>query len=303
MNRVALLGGGPAGMLAALIAHRAGAELCWMSDDPDAPQTPHIHVLRPEIASVLAKIDARLGTLIAAQTDPDHIWSGPDGVLHNAPRLARSGLLRALRARLSEDGLHPIAGNADDLAKHHRHDPPVTWIDASGGTRALSRMFESTGRGQLQLEDVGQASVWQTRYWPDYANDTASTHVVPGQYYIEASRHGLRITGCGDVPMNFPDGMVAPDRPSAMTWRFIAPPVRRAIWRAAPNAPRLILLGDALLQTPPAMGFGLLGVAQQVATLSETLAKGGDCGSELNRWAQNVWASAALQDALQALPA
>lgn len=303
MSRVALLGGGPAGMLAAMLAHRAGAELSWMSGGPDAPQTPHIHVLRPQIAQVLARIDARLGALISAQTDQDHLWTRAGDPPQRAPRLTRAGLVRALRGRLAEDGLAPLAGNADDLARQHGHDRAVTWIDATGGTRALARVFESRGQGQLHLEDVGQASVWQTRYWPDHACDTAVTHVVTGQYYIEASCRGVRITGCGEARVIFPDGMVAPDGPSALTWRFIAPPVRRAIWTPAKDAPRLILLGDALLQTPPAMGFGLLGVAQQAALLSETLANGQDCGPELDRWAHSLWGSAAVQDALHSLSA
>jgi len=303
MRPVALLGGGPAGMLAALLAHRTGANLRWMSGGPEAPQTPHIHVLRPEIAAILTRIDARLGTLIAAQTEQAHLWSSSDGATQRAPRLSRAGLLRALRARLAEDGLTPIAGNADDLAMQHRHDPDVIWIDATGGARALSRAFESRGQGQLHLEDVGQASVWQTRYWPDHPCESAFTHVVKGQYYIEVSCHGARVTGCGDASIVFPDGMIAPDGRSGMAWRFIAPPVRRAIWKPAQDAPRLILFGDALLQTPPAMGFGLLGVAQQAALLSEAFAKGSDCGPALEGWAHNVWASAALQDALQTLTA
>lgn len=303
MRRVALLGGGPAGMLAALLAHRAGADLCWMSASPDAPQTPHIHILRPEIAPVLANIDSRLGTLIAAHTDEDHLWRNADGAMQHAPCLKRTGLLHALGARLAEVGLQPIAGDAEDLARQYRHDPAVTWIDATGGARALARFLESNGQGQIHLEDVGPSRVWQTRYWPDYACDDAFTYISTGQYYIEASSFGIRITGCGAATVRFPEWMVAPDGPPVMTWRFIAPPIRRAIWTPAQNAPHLVLLGDALLQTPPAMGFGLLGVAQQAALLSETIEKGGNCGPELENWAQNAWASAALQEALQTLPA
>lgn len=299
MKHVAILGGGPAGMLAALIAHKAGLRVHWVTGSDDAPQTPHIHILRDEIVPLLGKIDTRLEQLIRAQMDHDHLWRMADSAPRRASCLTRAGLLAALRARLQEDDLTPLMGQMRDMRLGPCSASDVLWIDATGGARALARALEDQGAGQLLLDDIGTSTLWQTRFWPDHPAEQAFTYVVPGRAYANVSQYGLRITGCGKGFAMLPEVMVPRQIQAAMTWRFIAPPVRRARWKPKAGQSNLLLLGDALLQTPPDMGFGLLGVAQQACLLSQALNDHADPIAQSDEWADGTWSVAGLQAAMR----
>ena len=288
-----IVGDGPAGKLAALVAHRAGLSVRLFQGGPGTPQERHIHVLRDGVAADLSGLDALLATSLADQTDPGHRWIGPDGTARLAPRLTRAGLIAALDTALAGAAIAVEPGEAETL-------PPGTatmWIDATGGARALVRAFEARGMGRLSLDDMGEIAVWQTRVWDEGLPDAPFTLVLPGRLYVETHPGLTRATGPLGPEPALPAGYSLPPGPPAASWRMAGPPVRLARWQGA----GVVLFGDARLQTPPAMGFGLMALARQAVILSQALRDGDDPEPALADWAENTWMAAGLQAGLSAL--
>lgn len=272
-------------MLAALAVQAAGHEVLWVRGGPGCPQEAHLHILRAAIQPVLAAMDAELGARIAAATEPAHVWRDASGAAHPAPRLTRSGLVAALAAACASRGLVPQENEPCPADAE-------TWIDATGGARALARRFEATGLGRLDLEDIGTGRAWRTETWAADLPGAPFTQVLPGRAYVETgggTRRTMREDAGADLPR--PDG--AADR----VVRMIAPPLRLARWQALRGASPVILFGDARLQTPPEMGFGLHAVAQQAAILAGALAQRRDPDPPLADWAEAVWINAGMQAA------
>ena len=293
--RIGILGAGPAGMLAALVARRHGAEVLWQGGGPGCPQEGHLHILKAGIDRVLTRFDADLGRRVAAAVDPAHDWrdaSGPSRTLPSrpGPRLTRQALATALAETCAARGLAPRDApqglSAADLL-----------IDATGGARALARRLEAAGRGALWLDDIGLPTPWRTEVWCTPVPGEAVTHIVPGQAYLQQGPDGSLRTGRGDAAAALP----VPDGPPDRVLRMIAPPLRLARWRG--KGTRLVLFGDARLQTPPEMGFGLMAAAEQAAILDQALAAGKDPEPALADWAESVWVNAGLQIAFAAIDA
>jgi len=281
-------------MIAALLARRAGFAVRLVDGGPGCPQAAHVHILRDGLGAALAGLDPDLGARLAALTTPAHRWIGADGQDRPAPRLTRAGLVAALSDALAAADIVPETGQAEGL------DPAGAdlWIDATGGTRALARAFEGRGLGQLRLDDLGQPAPWVTRHWLAGAHGAPFTLVLPGRLYLEGGPDGTRATGPEGATPDLPPGMALPPGPPDTVSRMIGPPVRLAVWTGHRGTVPLILFGDARLQTPPAMGFGLMGVAQQAAALAPSLGKGGDPAPGLTDWAEHLWMGAAMQVSL-----
>ncbi|PWK59098.1 hypothetical protein [Roseicyclus mahoneyensis] len=284
--RLCIAGAGPAGMLAALIGQAAGWRILWQGDGRDSPQAAHLHLVRDVIGPTLTSIDADLGARIAAATDPAHDWRDAGGKTGRAPRLTREGLTAALAAACAARGLAalttplPAPGDGAEL-----------WIDATGGARALARRFEAATLGSLTLDDIGTGRLWRSEQWHDRMPSAPYTQVVPGRAYLESGPDGTRRTGLDGAT----EALAGPDKTPVVVSRMVAPPVRLARWKGAAGAPALILFGDARLQTPPDMGFGLLAVAQQAVILHEALTSRSDPERPLAGWAETVWVNAGMQ--------
>lgn len=292
--RLGILGNGPAAHLAALAARAAGAEVLWAGPPrADAPaQAAHIHILRPDIADLLTRLDPALGARQAAATEPAHLWIGADGTRRLAPRLTRARLERVLADACAAAGLGPDP-TLDPLGDPSRWpDPGRLWIDATGAQRALARRADAMGLGALVLDDLGEGQLWQTRLWPAALPGAPFTGVSPGRLYVQADHLETRATG----PVGLPDpaGLPLPPGPPATVLRMAGPPVRQA--RFEGGSP-VLLFGDARLQTPPAMGFGLLGAVQQAEILARCLRAGDDPEAALADWAEGIWMGAGLAGA------
>ncbi|MFN4160264.1 MAG: hypothetical protein ACK4GO_18025 [Gemmobacter sp.] len=306
--RVAIAGAGPAGALAAILAQRAGLEVDLITLGAglaeDSAQAAHVHILREGVGATLGTLDPDLSRHLHALTERDHRWMRPDGQVYRADRLSREGLMRALRAVLRDRGLHPRAAHTETLS------PAAAdlWIDASGGSRALLRHAEALGIGQLTLDDLGEPQVWETRLWGRALPGAPFTLVAPGRIYLQSGAGQTRMTGpllAEPSPLADPRARMAPpdDLPSMLThltdppdqsWRAVGPPPRLARWSADRDGPRLLPFGDALLQTPPRLGHGLMALAEQAVILQAHLADPGQCLAALTDWGEALWISAAL---------
>lgn len=287
-----ILGDGPAAHLAALAAYAAGVPALWVGRGPsvaDAAQGEHIHILRAEIRSELARIDPSLTEQLEDVIEPEHCWIDATGQRRIAPRLTRSGLTGFLSRCCTARGLAPVHG-IDPLAH-----ADLLWIDATGGGRALARLFDNAGHGWLELDDMGAPEQWVTRIWRDPVFGMPTTLVVPGILYLESDATGTRVTGALDHGAGqLPEALSLPVGPPARNLRMVCPPVRLARWQGSP----LLLLGDARLQTPPSMGFGLLAVVQQAALLADGLRTGSNPEHLLSDWAEAMWLAAGLRSSL-----
>lgn len=288
--RIGILGAGPAGMLAALVARRHGARVIWHGGGPGCPQESHLHILKTGIDRVLARFDADLGARVAAATEVAHDWRDSCGTARPGPRLTRGALTTALAETCAARGL--VARPAPAVLP----DADL-WIDATGGARALARGEEALGRGTLWLDDIGSGAPWRTDIWCRPLPGQATTHVVPGRAYLEQGPGGTIRTGRQDASATLPVPATPPDR----VLRMIAPPLRLARWEGKGAHP--VLFGDARLQTPPEMGFGVMAVAEQAAVLALALDQGTDPEAALADWAESVWVNAGLQIAFAAMDA
>lgn len=294
--RIGVVGRGPAGLLAALIAHRAGARAFIVAGDADAPQSDHCHILRGGLADRIAGVLPALAQDLRDRTTPDHSWITATGVRHVGPRLTRAGLMTALETGLARACIQITQGRAEAV------DPMDAdlWIDATGGTRALSRAVEARGGGLLRLDDIGPQTRWKTEIWHRALDGAPFTQIFPGRLYLEAGPDMTMTTGpdtpVGDLQLHRPLPPGAPDH----TLSMICPPARMATWIGTDGLPPLVLFGDARLQTSPSMGFGIMGVAQQAEILWAALQDCADPDAGLTDWAEGVWAGAAMQAALSA---
>jgi hypothetical protein len=293
--RLGILGNGPAAHLAALAARAAGAEVLWAAPPrADAPaQAAHVHILRPEIVAGIARVDPALGARVAAAVEPAHPWIAADGTRRLAPRLTRARLERALAEACAAAGLAPDPA-LDPLGDPALWpDPGRLWIDATGAQRVLARRADALGLGVLALDDLGAGQLWQTRHWPVALPVAPFTWVSPGRLYVQADRHETRATG--PVGLTDPAAVPLPPGLPPVVLKMAGPPVRLA--RFEGGCP-VLLLGDARLQTPPAMGFGLLGSVQQAGVLAHCLRTGHDPEAALADWAEGMWMGAGLAGAL-----
>lgn len=306
--RVAIAGAGPAGALAAILAQRAGALVDWIAPRcdlaEDSAQAVHVHILRDGVGTTIGTLDPGLARHVDAFTERDHLWLRSDGQKQRGDRLSRRGLIRAIHATVSDRALHPRAAHVESLSP----DAADLWIDASGGSRALLRHAETLGFGQLTLDDLGEPQVWETRLWGRNLPGAPFTLVAPGRIYLQSEAGQTRMTGpltAEASPLADPHARAAspshllsmlahltdaPDR----SWRAIGPPPRLARFTHANAGPRLLPFGDALLQTPPQLGYGLMALAEQAVILQAHMAAPARCLAELTDWAEALWLSAAL---------
>lgn len=297
--RVAIYGDGPAAYLASIVAVGEGAQVQIFAPASrrDAAQSAHVHVIDPRLQDLAASIDAPLGVMLHAASQEDWQWHRihADGTRQSwrSDRLSRAAVCEGLRSRADDLGIMAVP-------------PPAMlpdadlMIDATGAHRALVRRCEAEGLARLTLYDHGEVEQYNTWAWREQSDGLSQTTVSEGdaRLYIQQEGRDICVTqvSCGGTAAQIAAEVTPPS--DAFHTRMIGVPNRMLCIDGA-DVP-VIAFGDALIQTSPRLGFGLLSCFQQGALLKQEM--GGSAENlrdALSAQADEIWQMLALRDAME----
>lgn len=323
--RAAVIGAGPAGMLAAHALARAGVEVCLVPRaGAGAPPLPspawhHVHVVPAPAWSLLERLVPGLTRQLPGARRPDR--AELDGAL--------AGLCLPDIPRVESSGVQAITWGSSgaELAFH----AGTRWrselvIDATGGARITCGSVASHLGGPVPVDVVPGGGRYTSALLrgvrlPDGDGFLAARAATPGSgVLLLALGNGLtRITV--QTPA---DQRIADPRGLKRAWvdvgdpaihaacaaavvtgslvRWGPHPITRIVLEECADAPSAWMpLGDALLVTPPHLARGIAHLAEQVAVLENWLATGRvlpDLRARLADVSAVRWFEATLMDGL-----
>lgn len=303
--RVGILGDGPAGTLAGWLFKKYGHDVTLWSNGRRPPQARHIHIYDKRLPGVL---DA-LGVPPASQAekmDWHLITVSNPGHIRRDWRGARCGR-ESICNRLRLVSLSPVCFDGGDVREFD------LLLDASGAARGLLRHVERQGFEATSLDCGGMECYrsWQGRR--EASNSAAHLIRIEDNHTLylqcrDESWHLTLIEGAAEEPLSESSILALLEKwgvsaalPKVKT---MSGPTARRIEAESCLASGLSLIpfGDALVQTSPSLGFGLLSVAQQAAILKDWLEEDGSVmhlAHQLDAYAEAIWHEAALSSLLK----
>lgn len=300
--RVGIMGDGPAGCLAAWLFKTSGHPVLQIGKAQTASQSAHIHIYDPRLSEALEALglsstvldvnacDSWRFTTISKTGDAVRQWNGP--------RCGRDDALKVFPTSSAIEEESDFFGSDFDLL-----------IDASGGARALIQQSE-TEQFEALVFDTGQEELYRSWAGPEATSEPSLIRLNHDYTaYLEQSFKGWRLTLIEDstsVRLSDEDVLALLNRWAELNITILprvrqmrGPIARRVLAEVCLDAPiPIIPFGDALVQTSPSLGFGILSVANQGLILKgwldqpSTLSR---LAADLDHYAETLWHESALR--------
>ena len=326
-----IIGGGPAGLLAATVFGRHGYSVACVEVSPDLParQSDHVHLFQAES---LNTIDAWMPGFMRSLVENGAIRVDGDGYTVAAgaghPHPSRAVLDTTLRVLCEQRIFHAKA-----LAIHDEGDCWRLQL-SDGGDLSGRRIIDASGQARRSLSGVSTSATSQLVLHEGprtggYLSTVVSRLGTPpdlGVMRIRGSENSPGLLGIRldcrrwQVTLQFPAGAALTSWEAAVNalppsvremfsrHRRVTPAIRcggrRSTFLGADKPCRpgnWLPIGDALLCTPPYQGNGLANIVSQLRCIDEGL----EIGSSFEQisdqvWdeAQSVWMQAAMMDAI-----
>ena len=304
MGRVIVLGGGPAGLLAAYSLHRRGWSVTVLDRSGPRPQAEHAHRLPAALWQAL------LSTIpgLRAQLLSGGALLAPGGAVW----CSRALLDGALRRSVSEQ-LPVLDADITDVG----YDGETWAVEAGDGQRwSAPALVDATGARRASLSALGPVTL-DVGPLPDR---TASAVVsglgaqtvwcAEGALLLpeERGQHRLSLRCPTGTPLPRSTAMLRAMLPAALAAQLDGchldeprlsggRPCRRPVLEEGDFPSAWALVGDAAVETPPALGWGLWLAWQCAERLqrAETLTA---ARAEISQLGQRAWEEAMLRCAL-----
>ncbi|MFC4290995.1 hypothetical protein ACFOWX_01015 [Sphingorhabdus arenilitoris] len=337
MGRVAVIGDGPAGLLAATALSRAGHEVTLFA--PPAARTAHHRHVHRIPAATLAAMEAMAGSALDGWEIGPLLFAmgGRTETLPPQPVVDIAKLLASLRVRADAAGVkrYSINGRKAVSAKSglwHAGESDGAYthlIDASGAGRSVAGQIAEAHGFAWSVDEIGARDHYRsfsvsTRGLTRPASWAAKAEIagMPCDIYVACDGEGaaqITLSHSAGFPSPCPLDVMAAFRVAGGGWadRVFAATgqsERAAAFNACAatllsldlrdlaQIPPYLPIGDCLVQTRPRLGQGFTQIAAQVELITSGIAANTEDMAALQDalfgHAHAAWAAAAMRDTL-----